>query len=351
MHRLDPDTIKDGPAFILRMGEQYEARAAKPIIASLRNAFPDARIYGVIGQYPEETVRGWLGESADSVTFRTGSEGDMESAGRPSIFIRVPMLFHSFDPDDDYSGKWVGKMYEVSVNPELVKFEVDCPVPDEAKRRLRSELGTENKFVVVAGSLADTGFEDSVTVEEWFGIHSRIAGENPGAEVVSVIVPRNPERLAALPKDPDIIRLTDIRAGKAKPPEKGSYIVVADTFGELPEMYSMADAAYVNGEHNILEPAEQGAAVVYMKGNMSFPRAVRGLEDAGGGIPLQSTAKIPETLNHLIAHRAQTKEMGAKAKRYKDDNAGVSERLTEHLREIVAEYNAPKTWRRRLGLQ
>jgi 3-deoxy-D-manno-octulosonic-acid transferase len=151
------------------------------------------------------------------------------------------------------------------------------PLPVDAAELARLRAALSGRPVWVAASTHPP--EDSLIR----AAHRLLAPHHPG--LLTILVPRHPDRgaaIAAATKDISVAR----RAAGEEPPPTG--IWVADTLGELGLFYRLAGIAFVGrslvapgGGQNPLEPAKLGCAVAVGRHTGNFAAAVAMLEAEG----------------------------------------------------------------------
>jgi 3-deoxy-D-manno-octulosonic-acid transferase len=97
-------------------------------------------------------------------------------------------------------------------------------------------------------------------------VHRRLAGDHPG--VLTIIAPRHPVRGAEIAALAEAKGLRIARRSQDEPIARDTDIYLADTFGELGLLYSLAGIAFVGGSlidkggHNPFEAARLDCAVL-----------------------------------------------------------------------------------------
>ena len=158
-----------------------------------------------------------------------------------------------------------------------LKFAAD-PLPVDAGEfaRLRGLLA--GRPVWLAASIHPG--EDAPVLD----VHARLAREFP--DLLTIIVPRHPERGAEIATICDGVAVTRRAAGQDPPAAAGVW--VADTLGELGLFYGLTGFAFVGrslgaaGGQNPLEPARLGCAVAVGPEVQNFSDIVATLAAAGG---------------------------------------------------------------------
>ena len=119
-------------------------------------------------------------------------------------------------------------------------------------------------------------------------------------------------------------------------------LVLLDQLGELSGYYSKACVAFVGGGfnprfggHNIIEPASYGLPVVFGKHMSNFEEEARVLIDSEGGIQLNSSADLCNTLDYLLANNDERQRLGKKAWETIFDNRGAVDKTIELINRLT----------------
>lgn len=124
--------------------------------------------------------------------------------------------------------------------------------------------------------------------------HRAMAPRLPG--LLTVIVPRHPERGAAVAAEADGLAVARRSTGALPGPETAIY--VADTLGELGLFYRLARACFVGGSlvrhggQNPLEPARLGCPILLGPHHWNFAEPVARLGAAGGLLAVADAAAL-----------------------------------------------------------
>ena len=160
-----------------------------------------------------------------------------------------------------------------------LKLDLPAPPVDEAAlRRLKDIVG--KRPVVIAAS-THPGEEEAV-----IGAHRRLRAKFP--TLLSIIVPRHPERGASIGEIAKAAGLSVVlRSRRAQPmPDIGVY--VADTLGELGLMYRLAPVAFMGGSlarhggQNPIEAVRLGAGIIHGPHVWNFADIYAALDAAQG---------------------------------------------------------------------
>ena len=116
-------------------------------------------------------------------------------------------------------------------------------------------------------------------------MHRALKPDHP--ELLTVIVPRHPERGEAVAAELGAAGLTVAVRSRGEPIEPATDVYLADTLGELGLFYRVAAVAFVGGSlvphggHNPLEPARLGCAVIYGPHMFNFAAFAEAFAKAG----------------------------------------------------------------------
>jgi 3-deoxy-D-manno-octulosonic-acid transferase len=230
----------------------------------------------------------------------------------------------------------------VSVAGNL-KFDVRAVNEAEATWQLKA-LAPDLRFVVGGSTLEG---EEAALLEAWLPLLEA------DPHLVLVLAPRHPERFASVTALLDKfgtpwIKRSDWRSqpSAALKPLNPGEIVLLDTIGELASVYSLATVAFVGGSlipaggHNPLEPA-QFAVPIVMGPHYSNFRAI--VEELLAHRALRIAAKedLASALIELLQDAPTAAEMGARAKRVFEQQAGATGRCVEAVRELLGASNNP----------
>jgi 3-deoxy-D-manno-octulosonic-acid transferase len=170
--------------------------------------------------------------------------------------------------------------------------------------------------------------------------YARLAAEQP--ELVLLLAPRHPERLAAVQAlaaehGLPLVRFTALADGRALP--DGAAVVLLDVVGPLAYCYALGDVAFVGGTlvpvggHNLLEPARAGRPVVFGPHTANVAELAERLITVGGGVRVSSGAALADALAPLVTQPARAAEMGRRAQALVAGGQGA---LARHVKTIAA---------------
>jgi 3-deoxy-D-manno-octulosonic-acid transferase len=167
----------------------------------------------------------------------------------------------------------------------------------------------------------------------------QLATEFP--ELLLILVPRQPDRFDEVAKKLERSGLNFVRRTsiKADPDTQLSLpgVLLLDTLGELPGIYSLANVTFVGGSiaprggHNILEPASAGSPIVVGPHMENFDSIAEDFRLANAFVRLQNADELLPAVRILLTDTTRARELGARAKRLvearRDSAAAICEQL------------------------
>jgi 3-deoxy-D-manno-octulosonic-acid transferase len=209
-----------------------------------------------------------------------------------------------------------------------LKFGIRVAKPAPVTEALRRNLPPDVKIIVCGSTLAN---EEELLLDSI----------PPG--VITILAPRHPERFKAVEnllvqqKVPFLLRSKWM---ESPAPLTSNMIFLLDSIGELASVYSLADIAFVGGGlftpggHNPLEPAQFGLPVVMGPHYENFRAIVERLLEAEA-VTVVDASRLSEVLRHLLADEIAAHEMGARARRVFESEAGSTEKAVDALLTVV----------------
>ena len=156
----------------------------------------------------------------------------------------------------------------------------------------------------------------------------------------SVYVVHAPRHLETAPALAEAVKAAFGSVALRSRGETGRYLVL-DTYGELAELYAVADVAVVGGAfedlggQNILQPLALGKPVLHGPNMQNF-RDIADLADrASASIVCQDSHQLAYHLDELFGDKHLRETMGAAAKDLVEKQRGVSKRYAGLVRELV----------------
>ena len=184
--------------------------------------------------------------------------------------------------------------------------------------------------------------EERIVLESF----KQILTKRPDARLL--IAPRHPERFNDVASLVELSGLSYSRRTKpAVVADTTNSVILLDSIGELPSIYSLATIVFVGGSiartggHNILEPAAVGACVVTGGYTHNFRAIVETFPKADALVQLspmpeaEAREELTTVLTGLLIDDARRAEIGARAKKLVNQNRGATERTVDWLEPLL----------------
>jgi 3-deoxy-D-manno-octulosonic-acid transferase len=231
------------------------------------------------------------------------------------------------------------RITELGADPSRVRVlgtsKFDEPVPQmdaAALREWRRRLGLRDDRVAIAGSIFPG--EDEAVLNAFIASRARI----PSLRLL--IAPRHVERA------PDIHALA-LSAG-LKPGFRSANldgdedVIVIDTYGELAELYALAEVAFVGkslgteeGGQNLIQPMAHGVPVVHGPNMQNFRDVAARAEEVGASRVVQDAAALADAWTSLLASEVKRRGMGEAGRALVESNRGAADAYADVLREAL----------------
>lgn len=198
------------------------------------------------------------------------------------------------------------------------------------KKEVLPEAWFKNKWIFVAGSIWPEGEKQLLP-----GLLNLIEKyEN----VKYIIVPHEPtEKYIANFEEKfskwGVKRFTRING------DFNERVLLADTIGQLADLYQYASAAFVGGSfrqgvHNVMEPAIYGIPVIFGPIHENSYEAIQ-LAKCEGGIVFENEIQAENVLEKLINEEDFRKKTGNKAREMAEKNIGATNKILKHWDSIL----------------
>jgi 3-deoxy-D-manno-octulosonic-acid transferase len=193
----------------------------------------------------------------------------------------------------------------------------------------RRDLGIpEGKAVVVVGSTRGED-EQRLVVE---------ALKRVGPDRAWVVhAPRHLETVDSLARE---VEAAFGQVARRSQNEQGPYLIL-DTYGELSEVYAIADVVVIGGGfanlggQNLLQPLAHGKPVLHGPHMQNFRDVTAMAQAAGASIVCDSSESLAKALLELLDHPEQRQSMGAAARELVRANVGASRRYAQAIAEAA----------------
>lgn len=214
-----------------------------------------------------------------------------------------------------------------------LKYDVHAAPDAEISRQLRAAMPAD-AAVLVAGSTLEG--EEKLLCE----VFARERERTPG--LILILAPRHPERfphVAALLQQSGLRWVRRSQWMENPQPLAPGSVFLLDSIGELASVYSLARIAFVGGSlvraggHNPLEPAQFGVPILMGPHAENF-RGILAALIAEEAIAVAAPEKFEDILQYLLSSPL-TAEMGQRARRVFEQQAGASQRTLVVLEKIL----------------
>uniref|UniRef100_UPI0038CBF609 3-deoxy-D-manno-octulosonic acid transferase n=1 Tax=Falsiroseomonas oryzae TaxID=2766473 RepID=UPI0038CBF609 len=215
------------------------------------------------------------------------------------------------------------------------------PLPADAAAlaSLRTAIGARPLFLAASTHPG----EDAHVV----AAHRAVSAAFPA--LLTVVVPRHPERGPAIAAEAAAAGLTVARRAAGDQPGPGTELYVADTLGELGLFYRLAGAALVGGSlvphggQNPLEPARLGCPILFGPHMWNFEEPVARLLAARGAVALDSPAALAPAIGDVLSDPGRARALAEAAAAVADGNAGLPGQAAEALLGLLPPYAPAET--------
>ena len=201
-----------------------------------------------------------------------------------------------------------------------IKFDLQLPANLlQVGQAIRERLG-KRRFVWIAASTH--GGEEEILL----AAHSLLLQTLPTA--LLLLVPRHPDRFDAVYKL-SASKLSTVRRSLNEDASADTQVYLADTMGELLNLYSAADVAFIGGSliarggHNMLEPGALGLPLLIGPSTYNFKEIAQLFLQAGAMQKITNAEQLAEQLLTLANSVSLRSTIGAKAREVVEANRGA----------------------------
>ena len=143
--------------------------------------------------------------------------------------------------------------------------------------------------------------EDAAVLDAFVRLRARFP------QLVLLIAPRHPERVAEVERLVIARGLTAVRRSNLPGARDRSAVIILDTVGELAQLYRVATVVFVGGSlvptggHNMLEPALLRKAMLFGPHTSNFRESADALLAAGGAVLVREGAELEASVGLLLS--------------------------------------------------
>jgi len=192
----------------------------------------------------------------------------------------------------------------------------------------RGELGLDPERPTVVVGSTRSELEETLVVEALKAVRTE------GLQVVWA--PRHLERTDAI-----VTALSGFPGGAVRRSQSrslagsGSRVLILDTFGELSQVYSVADLVVIGGGfddlggQNILQPLAHGKPVLHGPHMQNFRDVANAAAQRGCSLTVSDGASLADAIDALLADPERRETMGRAAQALVAENQGAATRYAE----------------------
>lgn len=210
-----------------------------------------------------------------------------------------------------------------------LKFDVTPPADSAAKgSELRQLLGPD-RTVLMAASTRE-------------GEESLILDAVQGTDVLTLLVPRHPQRFAEVESLLKARGLRyELRTALAQPLNGDVQVVLGNSMGEMYTYYAASDFAVMGGSlqplggQNLIEAAAMGVPTILGPHMFNFAQVTQAAVIADAAVQLGDVAKLHDMIAMLAADRSKVETMALAAKGFTAQHRGTTQRLMAAIEPLL----------------
>jgi len=394
---FNPELARDDskPAIWLHAVSVGETLAAKPLIAALRERYPNHRLIvsttTMTGQavakerlseadgvcyFPFDwkfTVRRALDAIQPQIVILMESElwlnflDECRARRIPTVVVNGRISDRSF-PRSQKFGFFVRRLYalvtrflmqsqidaeramklgapaeRVSVSGNL-KYDIgggESPKLAETALQLDAIFALANSPLIAAGSTSD---DEERRLLEAFG---QLRKSDVCRNVRLLIAPRHPERFSAVAELLAVSGVNFSRRSAATESARNAQVILLDSIGELAAIYRFASLVFVGGSlipvggHNILEPALFAKPIIVGPFMQNFREITKDFLRREALIQLRETTaneqvrELSRIFAELLNDQNRARQLGASARQAIEENRGATARTIAAIAELI----------------
>jgi 3-deoxy-D-manno-octulosonic-acid transferase len=209
-----------------------------------------------------------------------------------------------------------------------LKLDVPAPPADHAKLERLMALTRGRPIFLAASTHAG---EEDILIE----VHKALTGFFP--RLLTVIVPRHPDRGASIARTISTAGLTPGLRSREELPLAATDIYLGDTMGELGLFYRLAGIVFMGGSlverggQNPIEAVKLGAAIVHGPHVFNFADVYDALDKSGGARCVEDERAMVKQVGQLLANPESRDTMVAASAQVVEDLGGALERTLAAL--------------------
>lgn len=214
-----------------------------------------------------------------------------------------------------------------------IKFDVEQPSDlAERGRNVRAELFGERPVWIAASTHEG---EEGTVLETQQKLLERFP------ELLLVLVPRHPQRFAAVRDLIDKQGMNMVARTEGRPCEASTAVFLGDTMGELTLFYATSDVAFVGGSllpiggHNLLEPAALGLPLISGPHVFNAQEIADMFIETGACRVVAGAEQMADAVEELLSDRDKARSRGELGRQILERNRGALERLLAMIEALL----------------
>ena len=202
-----------------------------------------------------------------------------------------------------------------------LKYDVRPPEGSAERGAMLREMFDTGKPIFLAASTRE-------------GEERRILDAVQGLDILTVIVPRHPQRFD---KVSEMIRSRGLSFQRRSqltatvPPH--TQVILGDSLGEMFSYYAACDFTFIGGSllkfggQNLIEAAAMGKPIIIGRYTHNFAEPSKNAVRAGAAIRIKTKEELREQILYLLHNPAKREKMQAKALGFSESSGGAGKRL------------------------
>ena len=223
---------------------------------------------------------------------------------------------------------------QIMLDTNKAKFSALRTIADTDYQSLAHELGANDRFVMLAGSVKEQEVRDVI---DWY-----LGFRNEVDKNCLIVAPRDERGIQIARKHlDDLFQEYSLRTNYTLNGKKDNEIIILDTMGELRHFYSIADVAFIgtsmdpdeNGS-NPLEAAFFGVPILFGPGMHLNKELADGLTQTGIAKTILSFDHLGEAVKNYMKH-GLTEQVRASTKSYIQENQNGNDEYAEFILKTI----------------
>lgn len=219
-----------------------------------------------------------------------------------------------------------------------LKYDIPfSPVTDDERLQLRRKYLIPADLAVFCIGSTHPGEEEQILV-----VYQELLKQFD--RLLLVLVPRHPERTAEVETLVSNLGLPVVRRSALEQLSSGCHagmVLLIDTVGELMQLYSLSDLAYVGGSlvptggHNLLEPASRGIPIIFGPHMDNFQEITVLTLEYGAGVQVAGQQELLDAAADFLTTPELRHVVGSNGLKLLRDSGGAVERHLAMLKEVM----------------